>query len=239
MKNNTSSEMGNLVKYSRDFAEVGNLGTIPVNLLWWCVRSISMNDPAHNLGHVLDVCRLGNELAIKEGLEHDEILKVNLACLFHDLGCKYNRDDHHLIAYGMCYTVLEEYWPGRFTPEDIKEIAVAVLEHRSSNKDKPTTAISEIVSVADSGRPNIGTYIKRSLQYRISKGDLQEKGKDVLFAEVAGHLNEKFGSDGYHWKSYPNLGKRYFSREWGEFNDFLCSDPELIIVQIENIFNQL
>ena len=239
MKNSNNSEMGNLVKFLRQFKEIGTLSLIPNNLLWWCVKSIAMNDPAHNLGHVLDVVRLGNELATKEGLDYDARLKVNLACLFHDLGCRYNRDDHHVIGYGMCYTLLEEHWPEQFNPKEICEIAVAVLEHRSSNKSKPSSLISEIVSVADSGKPDILTYIKRSLQFRISRGDLENKGKETLFLEVSEHLNEKFGSsDGYHWVSYPELGKRHFSEEWGNF-DIILSDKSILLDRIESVYNKL
>lgn len=235
-----NAEMSTQVMFIRKFQDLfGN--TIPLTLIRTCVKSIIQNDLAHNLGHVYGVCSLATEMAKGAELSADDILKVQLAALFHDLGCRYNRDDHHLISYGLTYQFLEEYWPERFTPNDIKDIAVAVLEHRSSSKGKPTSLVSEIVSVADSGKPDIHIYIKRALQFRISRGDLREKGTKVLFQEVYEHLVDKFDKDtGYHWNSYPDIGRGHFREEWIKFLQYLWPNSKQFTMEtIEDVFNKL
>lgn len=240
MKNQPNGELSVQVDYIRKFMFLFQEHDVPMSLIRACVKSIAQNDLAHNLGHVHGVCELASQMA-ECRVNKDDQLKVMLAALFHDLGCRYNRDDHHLISYGLTYQYLAEYWPERFTPDEIKEIAVAVLEHRSSSKGKPTSLISEIVSVADSGKPNIEIYIKRALQFRISRGDLENKGKDVLFDEVYHHLLEKFESNtGYHWNSYPDIGLMHFKEEWDEFQVLL--HPTLVIHAmrtISEIYNKL
>lgn len=237
--NYVSPELSTQVEFIRKFKSLFG-DTIPLTLVRASVKSIIQNDLAHNLGHVYGVCVLATEMCKEAELSADDTLKVQLAALFHDLGCRYNRDDHHLISYGLTYQFLEEYWPERFTPDEIKEIAVAVLEHRSSSKDKPSSQIAEIVSVADSGKPDIRIYIKRALQFRISRGDLQNKGKQVLFDEVYMHLQEKFGNEGYHWKSYPDVGIQHFREEWIKFQQHLWVNCKQFTMElIEDVYNKL
>lgn len=247
MKHSENAEMSVQIEFIRKFVMLFD-NELPISLVRACVRSIAQNDLAHNLGHVFSVCKLGEEICDTLKLSKDERMKVRLGCLFHDLGCRYNRDDHHLIAYGLCYTMLEEFWPERFTPDEIKDIAVAVLEHRSSSKGKPSSLISEVVSIADSGKPDIDTYIKRSLQFRISRGDLDGREPVLLFNEVWEHLIDKFGRNGYHWNSYPELGLNFYRDDWDEFTYFLEGNPgdefplnphDKGLERIEEIFNKL
>lgn len=207
---------------------------IQKDLLRYCVYSISLNDLAHNLGHVMDVCRLGKRICEEIGLDERTTLLVYLGCLLHDIGCKYERKHHHLIGYGLTYELIDRYWPGEFDDDELMTIATAVLEHRSSNKEKPSNLVSSIVSVADSGAPDLNKYIRRALQFRL-KHDMDPS---LIIEDVYQHLLDKFGVEGYHWKSYPDVGMEMFSREWDDFSKQLY-DEEQTISLIKSTYVQL
>ncbi|QYN80085.1 HD family hydrolase [Kosakonia phage Kc263] len=207
------------VQQDADWAKLFNY-RVQKELLRYCVYSISLNDPAHNLGHVMDVCRLGKRICEEIGLDERTTLLVYLGCLLHDIGCKFERKHHHLIGYGLTYELIDRYWPGEFDDEEMITIATAVLEHRSSNKHKPSSLVSSIVSVADSGAPDLDLYIKRAIQFRL-KNNLPG---DQLIEDVYKHLLEKFGVEGYHWKSYPDVGMEMFQREWDDFSKKLYDE---------------
>lgn len=195
------------------------------NLLNWCIYSISKNDPAHDLNHVYHVCKVGLEIFyhytdVYDFSERDELIVMH-ACLMHDLGCKYNRRDHHLIGYGLVYEYINAQCPGIFTVNEISDIAKCVLEHRSSNKKKPTTILSEIVSVADSGKPDISTYLKRAAIFRLSDKNNSNMSLKNIEDESIKHLKDKFNPGGYHWNSYPDIGKRWYKDEWEVFKQLL------------------
>lgn len=193
---------------------------IQKDLLRYCVWSISQNDAAHNLGHVYDVCSLGRHISNELNLSERDTLLVYLGCLLHDIGCKYERKHHHLIGYGLVYELLNRYWPGEFTDEELLTVATAVLEHRSSNPNKPSSLVSSVVSVADSGAPDFNKYIKRAVQFRIKRGLCDA----TLTEEVYKHLLEKFGAEGYHWISYPEIGMELFKPEWDDFTSKLYNE---------------
>ncbi|QDB70412.1 putative metal dependent phosphohydrolase [Aeromonas phage CF8] len=216
-------------------------GLVKRDLLVYCTESISMNDPAHHLGHVYDVCQQGKAIAHSLDFHESDMKLVYLACLFHDLGCRFEREFHHLIGYGLTYDLLHRFCRGEFSEQETLIIATAVLEHRSSNKKKPSNRISEVVSVADSGRPEISTYIKRCIQFRLHRGDYRD-GEDTskFFGDVKNHLREKFGSTGYHWNSYPDLGMTFFYEEWKNFSYFLQEENEseldaLVVAQFNKV----
>lgn len=193
-------------------------------LLRHCVYSISLNDAAHNLNHVMDVCRLGKRICQDMGLDDRDTLLVYVGCLLHDIGCRYERSQHHLIGYGLTYELINRYWPGEFSDEELFIIATAVLEHRSSNPNKPSTLISSIVSVADSGAPDFAKYVRRAVQFRLKRGM-----ESVLVVEdVYKHLLEKFGAEGYHWKSYPEIGMDFFKTEWDDFSKKLYDEENTL-----------
>ncbi|KAB3419326.1 HD domain-containing protein [Escherichia coli] len=193
---------------------------IQKELLRYCVYSISLNDPAHNLGHVMDVCKLGKRICEEIGLDDRSTLLVYLGCLLHDIGCKFERKHHHLIGYGLTYELIDRYWSGEFDDDELLTIATAVLEHRSSNPNKPSNLVSSIVSIADSGAPNLDLYVKRAIQFRLKKNMPGEE----LVEDVYKHLLEKFGVEGYHWRSYPDIGMEMFKTEWEDFSEKLYNE---------------
>lgn len=204
------------------------------DLLRWCVYSISLNDVAHNLGHVRDVCELGKHISEQVGLDERTTMLVYLGCLLHDIGCRYERKHHHLIGYGLVYELVCRYWPGEFNDDELMTVATAVLEHRSSNPNKPTNLVSEIVSVADSGAPDFDKYIRRAVQFRLKN----KMDPELLIEDVYKHLLEKFGVEGYHWKSYPDIGMEFFRIEWDNFSAKLY-DETLTLERIKETYELL
>lgn len=207
------------IQADRDWAKLFNY-KMQKDLLRYCVYSISLNDIAHNLGHVWDVCALGRQISEKLGLDERCSILVDLGCLLHDMGCRYERVHHHLIGYGLVYELVGKFWPNEFTNEELLTVATAVLEHRSSNPNKPSSIISSIVSVADSGAPDFNKYIRRAVQFRLKK----DMSAEHIVEDVYKHLLEKFGVEGYHWKSYPDIGMELFKVEWETFSGLLYDE---------------
>ncbi|QZA70764.1 phosphohydrolase [Erwinia phage AH04] len=189
-----------------------------------CVYSISLNDPAHNLNHVMDVCKLAKRICAEINLGERDTLLVYVACLLHDIGCRYERSQHHLIGYGLTYEIIDRIWSDEFDDDEVMTIATAVLEHRSSNKQKPSSLISSIVSVADSGAPDFAKYVRRAVQFRLKRNT----DVVVIVEDVYEHLLEKFGAEGYHWKSYPVIGMDFFKKEWDDFSEKLCDEKSAL-----------
>lgn len=235
---NTEGHLG--YSYEKKFSKLFNY-KVQKDLLRWCIYSITLNDPAHDLAHVYGVCCNGMEIFDHYrdiyGLNDRQEMIVMLGCLMHDLGCRYNRKDHHLIGYGLVYEYINRYCPGMFAVEDITEIATCVLEHRSSNKSRPTTFLSEIVSVADSGQPDIDLYIGRAIKFRLSgkAGDFTSREEIIEDAYI--HLLDKFGENGYHWDSYSPIGLQFYIDEWDVFKSLL-NDKERVMEKLSEQYNR-
>ena len=105
---------------------------LPRLLIEKCITSIQFNDRAHDLEHVYSVCRLGYLLGLREGMTEVECKMIQAGCLMHDLGCRYDRDSHHFISYGLAFEYLDNWAKGVFTPEQIMVIANSCYEHRAS-----------------------------------------------------------------------------------------------------------
>lgn len=232
MENVILTEEEAKVQADKDWAQLFEY-KMQKELLRYCVWSISLNDIAHNLGHVWDVCKLGIWISEELGLDERSAQLVNIGCLLHDIGCRYERKHHHLIGYGLVYELVGRYCPGEFTDEELLTIATAVLEHRSSNPNKPSNLISSIVSVADSGAPDFNKYIRRAVQFRNKK-----MPRELLIEEVYKHLLEKFGVEGYHWRSYPDIGLTLFKNEWDDFTKKLYDDKYTMSV-IETTYDAI
>lgn len=208
---------------------------LPIGLIRKCVYSIQFNDPAHNVDHVYKVCKLALKLCDQQGMSNDDTKIILAGALMHDLGCRYDRDDHHFISYGMSFTYIEaEAW-WVFTDEEKLLVGRACLEHRASYKGKHTSVHSMLVALADRGVPDIDLYIKRAILFRLDKG----LDDDILREEVYKHLLEKFSpGTGNVWNNYPSLGLELWQNEWEQFNATLL-DSEACIARIAQLHEQL
>lgn len=228
--------------YHEKYSEILG-GVVCSNLLSKCIDSIEENDLAHRNDHVLDVCQRGRELyeLLKDdlGLRHSDLKVILHACLMHDLGCKYNRDDHHLIGYGLVYDFYNKYSINvKLTNKELELTAICVMEHRSSNPKPPSNILSEIVSIADTGKPVIDKYLKRTLLYRMSNPKYKGCSEEYLFKDCILHMKKKFDRDGYHWISYPPIGLRIYKKEWDEFTSLL-NDEKTLLNKLSSIYNSI
>ena len=185
------------------------------------VESVGVNDTAHNLFHVYGVCVRTLEICNTLKVSRRDTELSFMGSFLHDIGCRYDRKNHHIIGRSIAEEMLKSELTGLYTEEEIGIIGLAVLEHRSSGKYCPESLVSQIVSVADSGMPNIQHYIKRAVVFRIDNG---ETCVNKLISEVIEHLHEKFGGTGYHWDSYPPIGYNLFHSEIGLFKGWLEED---------------
>ncbi|QPB09337.1 hypothetical protein PQB86_gp242 [Klebsiella phage Miami] len=191
---------------------------IPVDLLRYCLWSITFNDKAHDLNHVYHVCKQGNDLALLQDYDDHWRSLVLAGCLLHDIGCRYDRKTHHLIAYGLVFDLTHRYCTGHYSPEETLIIAKSCLEHRASWEGDFSHPISETVALADRGIPDFELYCKRAVQFRLD----QNLTEDVLVEEVRVHMLDKFlPKTGYVWKNYPELGLSLYEQEWKVFHDKL------------------
>ena len=187
---------------------VGSL--VPRALILHCVESYTHNDPCHNVGHMVQVLKEAQYLVNKDIRLDDRDKKLlYTSALLHDLGCRYDRKNHHLISYGMTFPLLETLGFGMYTKEEINIIALAVKEHRSSGDGGYTTFISQLTALADKGKPDLNKYITAAVLYRKNL-----KIPRIFKVEsILKHIEDKFGKDGYCWKTFPKLGLKLYKDE--------------------------
>lgn len=178
---------------------------IPVNLIKACYESIKENDPAHNVGHIFSVCDYAMFITDGRIFGSDKFI-VLTAALMHDLGCRYNREFHHQIAFGLVYQFINQYAKECYTEEQIHQVAIACLEHRASWGNKRSNLLCEYVALADRGIPNLTDMIERCRLFRMSQGTTDY---NELFNEVFQHMKDKVSSEGYMWNNYPRLGWQF------------------------------
>lgn len=198
---------------------------LPLRLIEECYLSICHNDSAHNVEHIYAVVNHGIELVNRTDKKYrfNDIQKsmVLAGCLMHDLGCRYNRKNHHYISYGMAFRLLDQFAKELFTQAQKDEIAVSCLEHRASWKEGCSTITSCLVALSDRGKPDLNTYILRSLLFRME----QPYDTDIdLIQYVYDHLKDKISTNGYMWKSYPEMGWLIYPDEIERIMRFVDDD---------------
>lgn len=163
---------------------------------------ISKNDPGHNREHVDAVYRTMLEIKEKRNA-FDLDQRVLFMCAYlHDLFVWKNRKHHHILAAHYVYEHANtDIFLRRFASYDIEYIANAILEHRSSGSLKTSSEYSMILRIADNGKPEIYSIIKRI--YECNKEMSLSDAREHAFK----HLIEKFGPNGYirkdeYWTKY-------------------------------------
>ena len=172
-------------------------------------------DEAHLIGHADDVC----DLALKLNKICDEKLVI-LASYIHDMFNSQERSIHDKLAYEYVLqsddTFLEE-----LSEEENLQVAHAVLEHRASFKGEFYSTLSEIISSADRGLPDLDFIVVRSMKFN------QENAHGVYE-----HISSKYGANGY--AKYPATYRKIFKEELAEFRDLA---DELTVEKICEIWN--
>jgi len=160
---------------------------------------------SHGLNHVKEVMHLALKMNAKLNLGISEELIIT-ASLLHDVfSDSINRDKHHELGAEFVRKRKIPYLQ-KFNDEEIELIALAINEHRGSYKGEFSSLLSELISSADRGEPNLDKLIKRSLKF--NGGNM----KDVIH-----HMKDKFGKGGY--AKYPRIYRDYFKSELTELQN--------------------
>lgn len=177
------------------------------------------NDTAHNMKHACDVCDLAldmHEYMIKNNnAEAKKISRYEIiaAAWVHDIYSTLSRDNHHEVAATYVLDYQNKPIFEIFDKEQIHRISHAVREHRASYTGEYYSILSEIISAADRGIPNIELIINRSIVYR--------NGKAVDNAATARavyeHIKQKYSRNGYG--RFNNIYKEYFQYELDNLYD--------------------
>ena len=171
-------------------------------------------DLAHKIDHANSVCDLA--LKLNSGKYKEEL--VILAAYLHDIFNAKDRKNHHKLAFEYVLNKKDKFLQNLST-NDLNLVAHAILEHRGSFKGNFYSKLSEIISSADRGEPNLEKIIIRSLQF--NKGNAKE---------VLAHIKNKYSYNGYG--RYPKLYEEYFQKEIKIFKDKV---ENLTIKDIENL----
>ena len=155
-------------------------------------------DEAHLIDHADDVC----DLALEINQACDEKLVI-LASYLHDLFNATNRSIHNELAYEYVLKA-EDKFLEQLNNKELKEVAYTVLQHRASFKGDFYSPLSEVISSADRGLPDLEKVVRRSMKF--NKGNAQD---------VYEHIKDKYGSRGY--AKYPEVYQKLFKKELEEF----------------------
>ena len=166
------------------------------------INKINMNDGAHLIDHVDDV--YAQAVAMNDELNLNiPPMSIILMAYTHDLFA-INRDDHHQLAHD--FVMDECVFTKSMDEEEVKKIAMAVLQHRASFKGDYYSEYSELLASADRGAPGcVATMIHRSFTFATSK---LGKLKTVAMTHAFEHMAEKYGHGGY--AKYPVMYVKYW-----------------------------
>ena len=172
------------------------------------------SDEAHLIDHADAVC----DLALKINRECDEKLVI-LAAYLHDMFNRDNRARHNELAYEYVLKTDDKFLK-TLSAEERKQVAHAVLEHRGSFKGKFYSLLSEIISAADRGVPDLDFIVIRSMKFNNANAQ-----------KVYEHISRKYGMNGY--AKYPNVYREMFSEELAMFQRLA---DQLTVEKIEEIW---
>ena len=160
------------------------------------------HDEGHNREHMERVRNAAVNLAKK--YLPSEIKLAYIAATLHDIGLSTAREDHEHTGAKMILS--DPYLKSIMSPEEIKEVAYAVKEHRASTGN-PKTILGKILSDADRMAVSISYTIFRAISYGIK----QNPGNSLEWqVDRAGkHLVSKYGQEGYGRRVYfPEAKKK-------------------------------
>ncbi len=158
---------------------------------------------AHTIEHADDVCDLALMLNHKHYNHkyNDDI--VMIAAYAHDMYNAKDRKIHEILAAEYIIKTNDDIIQ-TISNQDRVIISLAIAQHRASFKEELSTELSEIISSADRGIPNLQKTIDRSMKF--NNGD---------YIQVVEHIKNKYGEGGY--AKYPGIYNKIFKKEIKEF----------------------
>ncbi len=189
-----------------------------------------LNDSeSHGYQHLDNVYELAINMKAKLNIEIPNNI-IGIAAYTHDMFSSINRKLHHELAYKYVLDT-SVYFLNDLHTNDRYLIACAVREHRASYQGEYTSILSELLSAADRGKPDIKSTIIRS--YKYSAETNPDANEFTLYSLVREHMLEKFSTNGY--ARYNDVYNKYFKDELKEMQEFF----DIISVKdIENIIKE-
>jgi len=170
-----------------------------------CKSMVMVNDPAHQWPHIVAVGEMGVKIADHLKVDRKPFL---LAALCHDIFSTLHRENHHAVAGNWVREHL-----GTFEDKCLVEVVARMCEqHRASYKGEYTGLLEEAFASADRGP--IGFEHDAAMYWRSFKyTDAKNPGRAIVrtCADVAKHMIEKFGTNGY--AKWPDLYCKLFGDE--------------------------
>ena len=199
-------------------------------------------DAAHGISHADQVhiaCyTIINRLERRGIILEPEVvtpLNIALAAYGHDMFAGTSRVLHHILANDWLRDNIVEKF-GNLIPSGvdvndvIETVASAVVEHRASYNGAYTTALSELLSAADRGVPDITSVIKRSYAYSSSK----YTDESTIINETIRHIKAKYGR-----KGYGRFNNMYIVAYGNELSALRDSADKLTVKSVLNIIKGL
>lgn len=177
---------------------------------------LAKNDLAHQANHVLAVVEHADVIIKAFPGELEGLRKpIITAAFMHDSFCWKDRDEHHLLAYDYLLDLLPDIG---FSQSDTEAAALACMEHRASWKGPRDSLCSQAVAAADRGPIDFKGDLKRAMRYRVTRdnldwGNMTFGELSELISNSADHLVDKFGPEGYAWKTIPTYTSRLYDRQ--------------------------
>ena len=189
-----------------------------------------LNDSeSHGYQHLDEVYDLAMKMKEKLNIDiPDKIIAIT--AYTHDMFSSINRDLHHELGYKYVLDT-SVFFLNELDSNDRYLIACAVREHRASYKGTYTSILSELISAADRGIPDIKKTVIRSYKYTIETNPNADES--TLYSLVRKHMIEKFSTNGY--ARYNDLYNRYFETELKDMKTFF---DNVSVKDIENIVKE-
>lgn len=176
-------------------------------------RTYYPTEGSHGWNHIEDVVASGKRMLRAKGEKLTP--EAEAALMFHDSGLYPNGLDNPEVRYGherRGATVARRALKDMFDKETLLRIAAAIREHRGSYKGEYTSPLSDLVSSADRGKPDLGKKIMRSWTYGMEHGYSPERAARNVVEQV----QMKYGTGGY--ARMPSYYQAVYQRALDKFH---------------------
>ena len=184
------------------------------------------NDAGHRIDHADDVYSEMSRLNKELGMDLNEDI-IFMTAYVHDIFTHHGRKDHHTKSYDYVLANSDIYL-NEFEPDELRDIAIAVSEHRASGKDHYSNGYSRLIRLADKGQPDLESILVRAYKYNAHK---VFNTPDEIYERVLKHIIEKFGRTGYGFKSvdYREVYGSQLEAFWDRLDTLTLKDVKTII----------
>jgi len=171
------------------------------------------NDDGHNIEHADDV--YGNAIKIAKSPRYNLVSMdehiIFMMCYLHDIFVWRGRAGHNQAAAAYIMDRSDKYLE-ELSESQLLHVFHAVLQHRASDHTPPNSTYTQIIRLADKGKPDLFKFVRRCWKAREKneKHDTEES----LMDSVIHHVNEKIGANGYMYKD--ELYKEVYANEIAE-----------------------